>query len=672
MASAKPDKRTPRLSVIIVNYNVKDFLAQALTSIRKAARGIRHETIVVDNASTDGSVAMLREKYPHVRVIALQRNVGFARANNAALTKARGEFLLLINPDTVMQENSLSAMLDFFEKHPEAGIAGCKVLNPDGTFQLSCRRGFPTPWVAFTKLAGLSSLFPSTRLFGRYNLTYLDPERTYEIDALSGAFMMARRKAYEQVGGLDERFFMYGEDIDWCYRFQQSGWKVYYAPVTSIIHFKGESTRRSSIDEVRMFYEAMHLFVKKHFRRSIFFMAFLRVGISVSATLASWKRVLWPLRIALIDILLVNLSLLVAEYVWLGSLWSLPSYSYPIVFIVPALVTVGILYSLGVYTDQKHSVLRTFGSVVSAFVVIASLVAFFKSYAFSRAALAISGVLSGVLLPGWRLAYRMLFKSASRERGTLFSKRTLIVGTNKAARTVLGKVRTRVGKGYHVLGFLDPTGKVIGSVIDGVPVVGSADNIGKVVREMKITDVIFPAQTISYSGILTFISNTRSDEVNFHMVPGSMDMLIGKASVDSLDDLPLVQISYNIDKPLNRLTKRLMDVVVSLLLPFILLPLFPIVGVRNRERFGYFLRSLPSVLKGTKSLVGPAAMQAEEGAPFLGKPGVTGIVQIHGPELLSKTEREHYHIYYARNQSLGLDFELLFKGLFQQSTNDSR
>jgi len=277
------------LSVIIVNYNVRQFLENALHSIRRAMADIDGEIFVVDNASTDGSAAMVRAKFPDVHLLENNENLGFARANNLAINRARGRFLLLINPDTIVQETTFHEMLQFLRSRPDVGLAGCKVLNPDGTFQLACRRSFPTPWVAFTKIFGLSALFPRTRLFGKYNLTYLSPDETYPVDAVSGSFMMITRAAYDRIGGLDESFFMYGEDLDWCYRVKEAGFGVYYVHATSIIHFKGESTRRSEIDEIRMFYSAMELFVEKHFGRSPLLTSFLRAGIVLregTATLA--------------------------------------------------------------------------------------------------------------------------------------------------------------------------------------------------------------------------------------------------------------------------------------------------------------------------------------------------------------------------------------------------
>ena len=216
----------PLVSVVIVNYNVRDFLHHAIISLTKALKGVSSEILVVDNASDDGSVDMVKKAFPRVRMFASPVNLGFAKGNNVALRHARGEYILLINPDTLVQEDTIRTMIGFFEAHPGVGLAGCKILNPDGSFQLPCRRSFPRPWVAFTKMTGLSRLFPHSRLFGRYNLTYLSPDETYEIDAVSGSYMMIRKAVYDEVGGLDEDFFMYGEDLDWCYRIQKSGWKI--------------------------------------------------------------------------------------------------------------------------------------------------------------------------------------------------------------------------------------------------------------------------------------------------------------------------------------------------------------------------------------------------------------------------------------------------------------
>ncbi|TSA19529.1 glycosyltransferase [bacterium] len=678
--AGKRQQSAPLLSIIIVNYNVRDFLHHALVSLQKAMKGMKGEIIVVDNASDDGSIEMVRRRFPAVQLVASKSNLGFAKANNVGLKRARGKFILLINPDTLVQEDTLRVMLRFFEENHDVGLAGCKILNPDGTFQLACRRSFPRPWAAFTKMVGLSALFPTSRLFGRYNLTYLSPDETYEIDAVSGSFMMVRREAYEQVGGLDEDFFMYGEDLDWCYRIQRAGWKNYYVHTTQIIHYKGESTKRSNLNEIRTFYQAMHLFVQKHLSSSLMLAFLIRCAITVSSRLAIVKAFLRPLGIALVDIILVDLSLVLAEWIWFGTFSRLPVHAYPIIYSVPALIVVGGMFWAGVYTHRRMSVSRSIVATALSYVFISALVFFFKDYGFSRGVTIISGLLSTVFLPSWRLSLRVIGRSSAEGRRSILGRRTLIVGTDKSAQELLRRLRNRVSDGYDVLGFIDINRKRVGGELAGLSIVGSTDNIGKVIQDLRVSDVIFSTQTLSYTDILSVIGRTREQAVNFHLVPNTLEVIIGKGSVDSLNELPLVQITYDIEKSTNRTLKRFFDVVVSFLL---LISIYPFVYFRRiapgTSRSQFILR-LPAVLSGKRSLVGPpetfqqviegtthdsTGSPGHGGALYLGKPGLTGLIQLQRNRTLSEQEREQYNLYYAKNQSLALDVEILLKAMLQ-------
>ena len=252
------------LSIIIVNYNVKFYLEQCLESVRRASRGLQVEVFVVDNLSTDGSVEYLRKRFPEVTFIANRENVGFARANNQAIRLSTGRYVLLLNPDTIVGEDTLARCVEFMEAHPEAGGVGVHMLNANGTFAPESRRGLPTPFVAFCKMTGLGKLFPKSRLFGRYYMGYLDVNEVNEIEVMSGAYTMLRREALDKVGLLDEDFFMYGEDIDLSYRVLKGGYKNYFVPVR-MLHYKGESTVKSSYRYAYVFYQAMRLFFRKHY-----------------------------------------------------------------------------------------------------------------------------------------------------------------------------------------------------------------------------------------------------------------------------------------------------------------------------------------------------------------------------------------------------------------------
>ncbi len=255
----------PALSVVILNYNTRDELRACLECVRQSEGVDPIETFVVDNASSDGSADMVAAEFPWARLIRSATNGGYAYGNNLAMREAAGRQVLLLNPDTEFGPRVLADMVAYLDAHPEAAAAGPKIVLPDGRLDLACRRGFPTPAVAFYRLSGLSQLFPRSPRFGRYNLTYLDPDEEAEVDSVVGAFMLVRREAIEQVGMLDEAYFMYGEDLDWAFRMKERGWTVRYNPRVIVVHQKGASSRKESQRTTVAFYRSMHLFHAKHF-----------------------------------------------------------------------------------------------------------------------------------------------------------------------------------------------------------------------------------------------------------------------------------------------------------------------------------------------------------------------------------------------------------------------
>jgi GT2 family glycosyltransferase len=287
-----------RLSIIIVNYNSGHYLEKCLKSIYAETKQLPFDIWIVDNNSKDTSFSMIRRNYPLVNLIENKENIGFARANNDAIQKCRGDYVLLLNPDTLILENAIEKMVKFLDENPQTGIAGCRVLNEDGTLQLACRRSIPSPGVAFFRLIGLSRLFPTSRTMASYNLTYLDPDKPHEVDAVSGAFLMIRRKVVDKIGALDENFFMYGEDLDFCVRTKKAGWIVMYFPDAKIIHYKGECSRTNSRKAAFEFYRAMYLFHKKHFARDYWPITnfIIYTGIFLKA-ISSWRSLLFSSKV---------------------------------------------------------------------------------------------------------------------------------------------------------------------------------------------------------------------------------------------------------------------------------------------------------------------------------------------------------------------------------------
>ncbi|MBI2845489.1 MAG: glycosyltransferase family 2 protein [Chloroflexi bacterium] len=285
------------LLVVIVNYNARDLLRDCLHSLFQSQGKFSFEVVVVDNASSDGSPAMLREEFPPVKLIAAPQNLGYSRANNLGLKQQKAEYYLLLNPDTVLPPSALEGMLDFMLAHPQAGIAGPKLLLADGSLDLACRRSFPTPQVSFYRMVGLSKIFPNSPRFARYNLTYLDPDKVSEVDSVVGAFMLIRREVLEEIGYLDEDFFLYGEDLDLAYRAKAKGWKVFYNPQVVVRHYKRQSTRLNPRQARYEFYRAMWLFYRKHYQKTTpyWLHTLVLLGILLQGGMSLFREALRPL-----------------------------------------------------------------------------------------------------------------------------------------------------------------------------------------------------------------------------------------------------------------------------------------------------------------------------------------------------------------------------------------
>lgn len=649
------------LSIIIVNYNVKEFVQNLLYSIEKARQNYNIEIFVIDNASDDGSVEIIREKFPYVNLIANKTNIGFGAANNLAMSKSSGRYLLLINPDTIVKEDTFQKMIEFFDSHPDAGIAGCKVLNPDGTLQLACRRSFPGPWTSFTKVTGLSTLFPKSRLLARYNLTYLDENKTYEVDAVSGSFMMMRKDAYDKIGGFDEQFFMYGEDIDLCYRTQKSGYKVYYVHGTEIIHYKGESTKRSSIDETKVFYQAMHLFVRKHLSSSFIVEIILQFAIfirKIFAFLNVYKVVILGI---LFDFLIYTGALYSAEKIYgLYKDYAFPADTKPWVYLVPALIQVMVSLLSVAYKKNSVSILRSLISLFFGLLFLSTITYFFKDVAFSRALLIINYGILAVAFPLWRIIFKAKFRLGVLAESR--KMRTLVVGTGDNAIRLARKLDASYTSIYAVVGLISQTRKEIGEKHDKFIVAGSFDNIRKVISENRIDKVIFSSEEISYNRMFSVVADCQGENVEFVVAGNDLDYMVGKSSISMLDDIPLLKVQYNISELLHRGTKRTLDIVLSLLLLIFIYPFFKIWGIvsRSKSPLKNFISGLPQVLKGSRSFVGPKEKIAYDGL-YVGKPGLTGLWFTENIDLSDTQENKKLDIYYAKNQNVWFDLEIIGK-----------
>ncbi len=644
------------LSIVIVSYNVKEFLEQCLLSVLKAMKNIEGEIFVVDNNSVDGTQSMLKAKFnlPNVHLMFNKENVGFGRANNQALRLCKGEFVLVLNPDTLLQEDTLEKMIAFMRTDEKIGAAGCKLLNADGSFQLSCRRSFPSPEVSFYKIIGLSRLFPKSRRFARYNLTYRSTEETYEVDALMGAFMFLRREVLETVGLFDEAFFMYGEDLDWCYRIKQAGWKIYYYPGTQIIHYKGESAKKMSFNYVVQFYEAMLIFVRKYYASSKWFEAILILGIYARASLAFLRRLFAHLYVPMIDALCVVVSCLV------GFKWKFDI--YPEAFLevaLPVYMLVQLLSftAFGQYQEgYRYSLKKLFPALLTGFVVSSTFNFFFKAVAFSRAGLGFSYLMLFGLVFGWRLLARVIIQ---RSFSGAFEpeKRVAIVGTEEIAQSVAEKLLKEVGKNYNIVGFIEVR-ESLSQALPAGSVLGSLENIDEIARINRLDELIFVSHALSNTEVLSAITRCNGRAMDFKIVPQGMDVMIGKGAIDELaSSVPLADVEFNLSHKSRQLGKRLFDLAITPIL-FMLSPVIFLVGHRH------IFKSLWEVVTNQKMWIGAAESNGgySKSGVFVGKPGVWSLWSLQKNKAVDK---ESLDVFYAKNSTLGLDVELLIKALLR-------
>ena len=684
------------ISIIIVNYNVKDYLANCLQSIRDSKYDGNIDIIVIDNDSYDGSSSMIRDRFPFVRLIENSENLGFAKGVNIGLKEKLGDYILILNPDTVIEERTLSVLKNYMEKNLEVGICGPKILNADGSLQLACKRSFPTPWVALPKILGLSKIFPNGKWTGKYNLTYLDSDERHSVEAISGSFMFMRNAVLGDVGKLDETFFMFGEDLDYCYRTIQAGFEIHYVPETQIIHYKGESVKSTPHDSVGWFYQAMNLFVNKHFSKtaSIVTNTVLKIGISVRKASSFCISSVVPLLPVLLDLFMVSLAFLIVIPIRFGSL-------VPVVNVyLPVVTLYGIFWVLvgGVFQIYSRFVLaynRAMLSSILGFLLSVAFTYFFKQIAYSRAVILGASLIITLLIPGWRLVAHIMksrgfFRNLVLGQAPIFSRPAIIIGAGSEGQRIAQKIGRRPDTGIYIIGIVDPNPDQVtysnADISTPYSILGSTDLINSLVKRYEIRELIFTSDRLDNEEIVNIMDMTKHLRLTYRVVPRERDILLGKASVEDVSDFPFVSIEYNLYHRLNVISKRVFDIIFSTSILIITTPLFLTVMIRfgkwkKREFWGRegivfnawvtpaksrILRELPlllNILFGEMSFVGTAMIPKEEKEiNLICKPGLTGLDRIRKFRI-GNEERTIYDHYYVQNQSMAFDVEIIIRSV---------
>lgn len=605
------------------------------------------EVIVVDNRSTDGSIEYLSERFPTVRFIVNEQNEGFSKACNQGLAVAQGECILFLNPDTLLAEDSLHTCLRFFKTHPDAGALGVRMIDGSGTFLKESKRSFPSPLTALFKLFGLSLLFPRSPFFGRYHLGHLSEHTSHEVDVLAGAFMCIKKEVLDSVGSFDELFFMYGEDVDLSYRIQKAGYKNYYVADTAIIHFKGESTRRGSLNYVRLFYTAMNKFVRKHYggTQARLFRFSIDIAIAIRAALAAVSKVLRWMGLPFIDALLILLSFWLVKEVWVHYIRPdlvLPAFASKIALPIYAVAYVTIAYYAGLY-DKTYRRRRLFHSTFMATLVL------FAGYAmlpeglrFSRGILIFGSVATFIAIGSVR---RILVRGGVLQEPAenTSSPYLLIAGSTKEFEEVVALLRQH-NRQDAVIGR-------IGSVNEK-DTVASFDQLKTSVVALGAKELILCAGRFSFKDIVqATIQLQSSARIRYHAAGSGS--IVGSDSNSSSGEALAEEPLYHLNKPTYRRAKRLLDVLLALLGLFA----FPLALLFINHRVQFFINCF-HVMAGHKTWVG--YWVEDNTLPHL-RPRVLGS---NGDSRLAlQLTKESLHTidyWYARNYEPLYDLQLFF------------
>ena len=519
------------LSIIIVNYNVKHFLHQCLKSIETATKNIQTEIFVVDNNSVDNSVNMLNNEFSYINLIINNENVGFAKANNQAITRAKGKYILLLNPDTIIQENTLHETINFFEEHPEAGGLGVKMIDGNGNFLPESKRSLPNPSIAFYKIFGLSRLFPKSKKFGQYHLNYMDENEICEIDVISGAFFMTRKVVINKIGMLDESFFMYGEDIDLSYRIQKSGYKNFYFPKTSIIHYKGESTKKTSVNYIFMFYNAMIIFVKKHYvqTKAKPLILIINIAIFLRAFISIIKQLVIKLTQPIIDAILIFMGLYFLQKMWAINYFLNKDYynDSMLQYAIPLYVACWLsgVYIQSGYKRPLKPIRAVKGVLLGSVTILICYGLLPETLRFSRALILLGSIWTICSLAMIRYLIN-IFNGSNQQ-----AKRIGVVAEKDEFKRIFKIIQNT----HPNIKFI----KQINTIKKDTESLGNIQQLKEILKIHKLNELIFSAKDVNANEIMQHMSNVNKN-LSIKISPSESTFVIGSNSIHTQGDLYLL------------------------------------------------------------------------------------------------------------------------------------
>lgn len=641
-----------QLSVIIVNYNVKYFLEQCLYSVIKACKNIDAEIIVADNASSDGSQDLLAPKFSNVHFIWNKVNVGFAKANNQALAAATGKYILFLNPDTIVPEDCFEKCFAFFESHADAGALGIRMIDGSGNFLKESKRAFPSPLTSLYKLSGLTMLFPRSKTFAKYHLGHLSADEDHEIDVLAGAFMMIPLQVLKAIGSFDETFFMYGEDVDLSYRIQKAGYKNYYFAGSTIIHFKGESTKKGSLNYVRIFYTAMSVFVKKHYSgsRAGIFNVLIQTGIFLRASLSVMAKFLQKIGLPLLDAVIIFLSFWWTKHLWNTFIRNDVNYSPNLLIIALPIFTVMFLvasYYSGLYDKGYRQSQLNRSTVTAALVLLSGYALLPEEIRFSRGILVFGILMAFIVMSLLRLLF-MRWNLLSEEAEENEQRQTIVAASETDFKDITA-IMNNAGMTERVLGRVNNT-----AADSSATALGNIRQLGHLIKMYPVKEIIFCEDGLSFKEIIDIIQQLPPGVRNKFHASGS-GSIVGSDDKDVSGKFVAGNCIYIIASPVNKRNKNLADVLVAVLL----LLSFPIHLLLQKKPLR-FLQNVLAVLWREKTWVGYAIPLPS--LPPIRKGVLTSTTLPASVNDLPAESLKLSDEWYASSYSISTDFRKIIRG----------
>ena len=644
------------VSVIIVNYNVRDFVLQCLDSIHSSyLKDICLDIWVVDNNSVDGSVSAIKRKYPEVNIIANNKNLGFGKANNQVILESKSDFCLLLNPDTIIEENSIQHCIEVISDDPKLGAVGIKMVDGSGNYLRESKRSLPSLIGALTKLTKIGDIFPKSHFFNSYYTSDLKGDQAEYVEVLCGAFMFCRTEVLQSLGGFDEDFFLYGEDIDLCKRMIDSGWKIRYSPDSNIIHYKGESSKKASLNYLHSFYNSMLIYLKKHHNSSWGKLTnvIVRVGILLLGFIRGLKEYSKLFFHPVVDFILVFLGMGLLKDLWAKLYFGVEDYYDDNVFLynqtIYAFIWIWNLWFWGWYDGKRKFKSLFYGLVIGSLILLSIYALLPLEFRTSRTLLLIGAMMTfGVVLLTNRLGET--FTGLFGDKGTL-KKKIIIVGYKENVPKILEQLNN-AGVEFQLQGVVAPVHEHIDTYY-----LNSINHLNELIRRYKTDEIIFIHQDISSSEIID--SMTMNDANVSYKISGGNKQIVGSSDQSSSGEIYDTYSTHHLSRNIYKRLKRSMDIILGIIFIF----LFPIFLFNKKTRS--LLSNAFTLLIGSKTLVSYNNSLPTENLPIV-RDGLIGLSMEVAPKEYLRLIDDNLNHWYSLSYSPFIDLEILKNYIFRK------